>query len=312
MVHMDQDLNFGSSALTYWGGTGNDQLTAVSMRGAEVYVAGSSDADIGALTKLGAKDGFVARLNAATGAQEWARRFTGKDGEVAPSAISVGRGSASVLDRLGLPQGAIDYTGSQRITAGSSARVGDHFYVKAGANGRETAITVEADDTLKTLAAKVNRALSFYGTARVARDARQGVEGGFTSAERLQISARNDRSAIYVRAGDGSRDLLRTLGLEEGVARLLTRDRKGQEIAPPNGKTYGLKLAHDLAIDSPVAVKRTLKEFEDAMVIIQSVYRDLSNPGGRPEIKPIGQAPAHLKAQLANYQAGLARLGGGL
>jgi hypothetical protein len=146
----------------------------------------------------------------------------------------------------------------------------------------------------------------------VARDARQGVEGGFTSAERLQISARNDRSAIYVRAGDGSRDLLRTLGLEEGVARLLTRDRKGQEIAPPNGKTYGLKLAHDLAIDSPVAVKRTLKEFEDAMVIIQSVYRDLSNPGGRPEVKPIGQAPAHLKAQLANYQAGLARLGGGL
>jgi hypothetical protein len=150
----------------------------------------------------------------------------------------------------GLPRGEIDYLGSQKVTAASSARVGDHFFVRAGRNGRETAIRVEAEDTLKSLAAKVNRALSFNGTARAARDLRAGAseDGGdasFTSAERLQISAKNERTQIYVRAGEGSRDLLHVLGLEEGVVRKTVRDRKGQEVVPKEGKTYGLRLARN-------------------------------------------------------------------
>jgi len=148
------------------------------------------------------------------------------------------------------------------------------------------------------------------------RDLRAGAseDGGdasFTSAERLQISAKNERTQIYVRAGEGSRDLLHVLGLEEGVVRKTVRDRKGQEVVPKEGKTYGLRLAKELRIDTPAELKRTSKEFEDAMTVLQGIYRDLSRPAGFTPVKSVGEAPAHMRAQLANYEAGLAQLTGG-
>ena len=316
VYNMDTALTAGSAKVSYWGGLGADQATAVAMDGDDVYVTGSSNNDIPGLPKIGTKDGFVVRLNADTGVQEWARRFTGQDGEVAPTSIAVGKGQASALDRLGLPSGTIDYTGSQLITANTSARAGDRFYIKVGQNGRSLPITIEANDTLKTLAAKVTRAVGLNATvttptqSRYLDDANTGA--GTVSVDRLQITPRRDKW-LEIRAGEGNRDLLEVLGLEEGVVRATRRDSKGAEVVPPGGRTYGLGLPRDLVVNSKEAITRTAKELDASMVLIQNIYRDLTTPQSADRKSGItgGAVPAHLRAQIANYSAGLARLGGG-
>jgi hypothetical protein len=286
--------------ISYWGGSGEEEVSAVTFQSGQAWITGSSTADVGSLAKIGVRDGFIARIDAATGAVGWSRRFTAKDGEAAPSAIAVAQGGASVLDRLGLPSGTIQQSGSQSVTAATSARAGDRFYIKAG-DGRPAAVTLEATDTLKTLASKVSRALGFAGKVEVVKD------GQF---ERLLITPRNAATPLQITAGESGRDLLESLGLNEGRVRKITRDKDGEEVG---GKTYGLNLARDLSVASKAEIKRTLAELSTARTVIRTAYTDLVSaltPGDdRPKIT--GTAPAHMQAQLANYQAGLNRLTGG-
>ncbi|HEX8569913.1 MAG TPA: hypothetical protein VF699_08335 [Caulobacteraceae bacterium] len=309
-IRADLAANNGVDAITYYGGAGEDRLTSAAF-GAnnEVYLAGTSNAAIAGLPKVGASDGFLVRMDPTDGTVGFSRRFTGKDGDVAPSSIAVAATGASVLDRFGLPKGTIDYTGSKLVTAISSARAGDRMYVKVG-EGRRVAVTLAADDTLKTLATKINRAVGFYGKAEVVKDA---IPAGGTQAltERIQITAKTSGRPITVEAAEGSRDLLESLGLEEGIARLVERDRKGVEIAPKGGKTYGLKLARDLAIDTKPHIKRSVDELNTAMNTIRTAYRDLADALNPKKPDMGGQVPAYLQAQIKNYQDGLDRLLGG-
>ena len=295
--------------VTYLGGAGEDTVTSAVVKNGQVWIAGSSTGAVTGLDpKLGAKDGFLARIDPETGAIGFQRRFTGKDGDVAPSSIAIGTGGASVLDRLGLPQGKIDYTGSQLVTAASSARAGDRMYVKVG-NGRRISVTLEANDTLKMLATKINRAIGFYGKAEVVKDSSTDPGGG--SRERIHISAKYARTSITVEGADESRNLLEALGLEEGMVQIIEKDRKGNEIIPRGGKSYGLKLARDLSIDTKPHIKRTVDELNTAMNVLRTAYRELSdalNPK-KPDLG--GAVPAYLQAQIKNYQDGLNRLTGG-
>ena len=305
-------LGDGTDTVAYYGGAGQEQVTGVAFRGRDVYLSGTSDAAIGGTAALGKTDGFVARLDWRTAAAEWTRRFTGKDGEVATGPIAIAAGGASVLDRLGLPSGAIDYTGSQLVTAATSARAGDRFYVKAGEFGRRVAVTLDAKDTLKTLSTKITRAVGFNATLEIIKDLKlEPGPGGLSGAlyERLQLKPKSDRTPIEIEAGEGGRDLLEALGLEEGVVRAVRRNRKGEEITPPGGKMYGLKLARDLALATKADVKRTVGELADAATSVQIIYRDLSNALKPKGAVASGPVPVHLQKQLANYQAGLARLG---
>ena len=301
--------NGGVDAITYWGGAGEDRLTSAAWSASgEVYLAGSTTGAVAGTTKLGAKDGFLMRMDAVDGAIGFARRFTGKDGDVAPSSIAVGGNGASVLDHFGLPQGTIDYTGSKLVTAISSARAGDRMYVRVG-EGRRVAVTLAADDTLKTLATKINRAIGFYGKAEVVKDAATDPSKG--TMERIQISPRSAGKSITVEAAEESRNLLEALGMEEGIAQRIEKDRKGEAIVPRGGKTYGLKLARDLRIDSKPNIKRSVDELNTAMNTIRTAYRDLAealNPK-KPDLS--GEVPAYLQAQIKNYQDGLNRLLGG-
>ncbi|MBW3559886.1 MAG: transcriptional regulator [Proteobacteria bacterium] len=300
--------------VSYWGGAGEDEVTAVTLRNGQAWIAGSTNGEIADTVKQGAKDGFVARLDAETGAVGWARRWTAKDGEAAPSAIAVGAAGASVLDRLGLPTGTIDYTGAQEIAASTSARAGDRFYLRVN-GGRKIAVTLEAGDTLKTLGERVNRALGFNARAETVRGtAPPSVDGTIPPGvfEKLEIATRNDRTMVELLPGEGGRDLLGALGLMEGRVRRVVRDKAGKEVIPEGGKTYGLKLAHDLTLSSKAEIKRTADELNTAKIAIQTAYRDLAD-AMKPKAPPTatGPAPAWMQKQAANYQAALNRLTGG-
>lgn len=291
----------GSDRIGYFGGDSDDGATAMTVSGGQVWIAGStSSTTMAGAAKIGTKDGYLARVDVGTGTVGWSRRFTGRDGVVAPTSIAVDAAGASVLDQLGLPKGTIDYKDSQLLTAATSVRAGDQFFIRSKEGGRPVAVTIAANDTLATLATKVKRAAGFSAKVEVVKD------GNYS---RLQIKPLNERTTVEVIAGKGGADALAALGLKEGVARPLdAEDAK---------KVYGLGLSNDLDLSDKASITLALDQLSKSLSKIRTVYRDLdiasksTGNANAPAAAASGPVPAYLQAQLANYQAGLSKLGGG-
>jgi len=290
----------GSDAVAYFGGAGNDSVTAMTVSNGGVWITGASTGNIAGLpqvgTQSGAQDGYVARLDIAAGSAGWAQRFSAQDGQAAPTSIAVDPTGASVLDRLGLPTGTLTYTDSQLITAQTSARAGDQILFKTREGGAAVAVTLAADDTFDTLAQKVNRALGFQGNATV-------VSNG--NERQLKITPLNSRSSIEVLAGPAGKDMLNALGLKAGVVD-----------TPPAGakKTFGLNLSLDLSIATPDAANAANQALQNAITYLRAAYSALkaaAQPPPPANASANGPVPAYLTNQIANYQAALRRLTGG-
>jgi hypothetical protein len=298
VARLDASLTPGAGdRLTYLGGDGDATASDISVVDGKVWLTGTVKGAMPGTTAVGDQDGYLVRLDASTGAQEWSRRFSGPDRTVGPLTIAVAPSSASVLDRLGLPSGAIVQTDSQLLTANSSVRAGDQFQIRTNEGGRAQTVTISADDTLKTLATKISRAAGFQVKVAVVKD------GDF---DKLEIKANSNRTTVEITAGPGSRDALEALGLSEGVVRntLLGSEAKAAE------KIYGLKLDNDLNLSTPAGIKAAMANLQDAMTVIRNAYRDLE-AASKPEVKaPTGPAPAYLTSQIANYTAALNRLTG--
>ena len=298
----------GSDAIAYYGGTGDDRATALSVDNGQVWIAGAAGTDLPGEAVVGKKDGFLARLDVAGGTIDWSRRFTGKDGFAAPTSIAVDATGSSALDRLGLPKGAIDLTDSQRITAATSLRAGEQFTVRAGTGGRTTTITIEAADTLDTLAQKIRRASSFQ--AKV-------VIGSAEGRRKLTITPLNPRNIIEFGAGKTDRNALEMLGIPEGVVRTTGVTDHGLAPADGKGQIYGLGLPGDLNLGGAVQISHAVAEVAAAQGVIRKAYKDLvaaASPKTPDQIAATaaatGKVPQYLTNQIANYQAALQRLGG--
>lgn len=305
-AQLNADLS-GGGQVAYYGGAGDDRATSLAVSGGQVWIGGSAGTDLpGNPTALGVKDGFLARLDVGAGTIDWSRRFTGRDGRAAPTAIAVDTTGASVLDRIGLPKGEMDLTDSARLTAQSSLRTGDTFTMKVGS--RTSTITIEAAETIDTLAAKIRRASGFQ--AKVSISTSEGLRS-------LRIEPANDRTLVEFGAGKADRDALAMLGIAEGVVRK-TKVVDGKTL-PADGKEmlYGLGLEDGLKLDSELDRNHALAVVGKAMGIVRQVYKDLVAAAQPESVKraqaaqaAVGAAPAYLTNQIANYQAALARLGG--
>lgn len=288
-----------ADALAFFGGTGDDRVTAMTASGGKVWLAGTSAGDLPGLAKVGKQDGFALELDVAAGTTGWAQRFTAVDGRAAPTAIAVDATGSSALDRLGLPRGQIAYSESQRITAATSTRAGDQFQLRTREGGAPVTITISDNDTLETLATKIRRAsVGVKVTIMTQGDKRF-----------LSIQPASDNYTVEVLAGPKGRDALGALGLSEGYVRnTKTVDGKA---APADGgdPIFALKLDRLMSIGDKAGVKHATEELEFAMSIVRSAYRDLdakANP--QAAAPPAAQPSAYQKAQLANYQAALDRL----
>lgn len=293
-------------AVAYYGGSGDDRATAMTVANGKVYLTGTTKSDLPDMPDMvGKADGFAVELDIGTGAVGWSQRFTGKDKFGTPNSISVDTTGGSVLDRLGLPKGYMDYTDSPLVTAATSARPGDQFQIRTRTGARPVTVTIEANDTLETLVKKVQRATSFQVKVDISTDG---------DTRKLQIRPINSRSSIEILGGKGGLDALESLGLHEGFVRtqVMNDDKK---LVPSDGGApmYGLKLARDLSIASKDDIKTTIDEITQATAVIRTAYRDLQsalNPETAKK-KVTGTAPAYLTNQIANYQAALNRLTGG-
>ncbi|MDB5429005.1 MAG: hypothetical protein JWP35_121 [Caulobacter sp.] len=297
----------GQDALAYYGGAGNDTVTAMAASGGKVWVVGAPGDAATAGTPIGTKDGYLAQIDVASGTVDNAQRLSGKDGFTTATSVSVGATGASVLDKLGLPTGGLDYSRSLKITSATSARPGDTFQVRTSEGGSLATVTLDANDTLDTLAAKVRRAAGFKATVEV-------VSNGDTRS--LKISPLNDAASVEILAGKGGTDLLASLGLKEGVVRNTTVDKNGKTVsADGKGNVYGLNLPNVLSLASSDDIKNTLKVLSTSLSKIRTAYADLQT-AAMPQAanqpgKSGGTVPAYLTNQIANYQAALDRLTGG-
>ena len=281
----------GTDRLSFYGGA-DRTASALTVANGQVYVAGQVKVTPQP-GQTAAFDGYAAAIDPTTGAVGWSQQFQGLDKQAAPSSIAVDTTGASVLDRLGLPKGTIDWSGSQLVTANSSARPGDQFHIRVG-RGSAKAITIEAADTLQTLADKINRALSF--TAKVQVVSEKGYD-------RLQITPLNARNPIEIEAGKTGRDALRSLGLAEGLLSP-TPDAKKKDLPQ-----YGLQLPSTLNLDSEGRVKQAQAQLLSALSTVRSIYREMTAPPP-PKVTAGGAVPAYLTKQISSYQEALSRLTG--
>jgi hypothetical protein len=288
----------GADKLNYFGGVGDDAATAMTVSEGKVWLAGSATNDLpGSLAKIGATDGYLVRMDASTGAVEWARRFSAKDGGAAPTSIAVDTTGASALDRFGLPKGAMEYSQSTLLTSATSVRAGDQFQIRTDEGGRPGTVTIEDNDTLQSLAAKIQRAAGFRVKVQIVKDG---------DVQRLQIKPQGEKGTVEILAGKTDRNALEALGLPEGVVRVRP-EGKGID----RDKIYGMTLPRDLVIDTREQAKASLDKLNTALATIRTAYRDLNTmfaPAAATSSATSGEVPAYLKNQAANYQAALDRL----
>ena len=287
-----------SDRLTYFGGAGDDTAADVKVANGKVWITGVSNRAEGADEEDPTK-GYLARIDPTSGAVEWSRAWEGVGQQASPATLAVVSGGASVLDRLGLPQGTIQQKDSKLLTSATSLRVGDRFTVSPANGGRATTITIDAKDTLTTLASKIERASGRKLKVTLSTDST--VE---PPIQRLSIMARDGKTGAVLSAGEAGRDALAGLGLTPGYV--------GSSAGNDAIKTFGLNLPKTLSLANSDSTKAAGEALQAAMKSIRDAYRAL-NPttttattGG----KSGGTVPAYYTAQLANYQAALSRLTG--
>lgn len=279
----------GGDRISYIGGAGDETIAGIAMQGGQVYVGGDSTAAFGGQSALRDRDGFVTRLDA-SGALDWTQRIAG-GATYAARGFAVDAQGASALDRLGLPQGEAAFKDLSDLGSVTSLRAGDQFSVSVNGRSAQT-VTIKADDTLQTLADRVEKIILSAGVSSVQLS---------TTGDQFKITP-SAGAKIELRAGPAGKDALAGLGLAEGVV-MQTPDATKKKKSPP---VYGLGLSSLMTLGDKLSRKEASDAISAAMQTVQKAFRTLSAPPATTT--PTGTAPAYLQKELANYQAALARL----
>jgi len=301
--------DLGESAadrMTWYGGAGEDSAADVKVHDGKVWITGVADRDPVA-KETDPTRGYLVRIDPLSGAVEYERTWSGEGDQARPLTLAVASGGASVLDRLGLPQGEIDQSDSKRLIDATSLRVGDRFYISPADGGRSVSVTIAAKDTLASLARKIEIASNGKLKVTVASEGGSvtGKDGEITTTtggfQRLSIMARDGKTGAVLTPGETGRDALAGLGLSSGYIGVSS----GDDVL----KTFGLDLPASLRLGDAAAAKTAGERIQAAMKAVRDAYRSL-DPATKGSASASGPVPAYLSNQLANYQAALARLGG--
>ena len=302
-----------SDTLAYVGGSADQTATGIAALGGKVYLTGTVATGAKTVGKdvVQTSDGFVTELNPANGQTLWSRQYAGRNGVAAPAGIAVSAKGSSILDKLGLPSGLVDFSSSAQIVASTSVRPGDQFYVRSGQGAAAKLVTIDANDTYATLATKIGRALGFQV------DVKTLTAQGSTQ---LQIKPLNSHTQVEVQAGPLGRDALASLGMSEA---LITTDALTAKASAPGSQKngalpatnklqayYALSLPSSLNLGSPNAIKQAQSALQLALSTVRTIYGDMTT-APVADSSTTGSVPKYLTDQISQYQAALDRLTGG-
>jgi hypothetical protein len=236
----------------------------------------------------------------------WSNQFSGTDNQAAPNSISVDATGASALDALGLPSGTLSFAPNQTLTANASLQAGEQFTVKSNFSAVAQTVTVTASDTLQTLAQKIVQASGYTATVQVVPN------GG---GQQLKITPSNPGFQITLQAGPAGKNALPALGLPEGLI-VSNATAKAKSASTAGGArpttslnaNYALGMNSTLSLNSTTAIKNALAQLGGAISTVKSIHTAMSTTPSTANSGANGPVPAYLTAEIANYQAALARL----
>ena len=292
--------DLASSEVSYIATGSDDRVDSLAFMGGSLYAGGRTTGDLSG-TRRGATDGFVARLDAGTGAVSSIQQFGLATKQAEPVRIAAAANGSTVLGALGLKRGRLDNSDSTLLTAQTSLRAGDQFAIKVN-DGVARRITIDADDTLASLSQKVSRITGAKATVTTP----SGDDG-----RTLRIGAKPGQAIELIAGGEG-RDALAKLGLsEEKLVAPPPYDEDAPKVAP--GGNYGLGLTHALDISTREGAALALGRIKSAISMTQTAYRSLYWDAGKAAIvnggaASTGGASPRQLAQIANYQDALARI----
>lgn len=291
--------SLGSIATTYIGDTGSDGVDSVAFLNGAIYAGGRTNGSLAGVP-TGTVDGFVARLDAATGGIETTRQF-GKAGAAAqPVLVSAAAGGDTVLSALGLHRGTLNPAGSAKLVAQSALRAGDEFSIRV-VGGVLQKIVIGADDTVSTLATRLGK---LTGGKTLIASAKDG------DARILRFQAKPGY-AIDIIAGADGKDALSKLGIEpQRVSAPILAAAGAPKVRP--GGTFSLELTDALSLATAKDAAIALTRIKAAVGTAQASFRSLFWDDGKANLvngyAGVSGGTAAQQAQLAGYKEALARL----
>lgn len=299
------DASLAAAATTYVGSSDDDQLDSITFMGSDLYAGGRTTGTLGS-AKQGPVDGFVTRIDTASGTVENISQFGQSGLRTEPVRVSAAVGGGGVMGALGLHRGTINNTDSTQLTAQTNLRAGDSFSIRVDEGAART-IAVDAGETLASLADKVRRLVGTNATVTT-----PNIDGKAS----LTITVKSSHSVELV-AGPRGKDALGKLGMK--AARLYAAPPRGSKdpVVKPGGN-YGLGLTQALNLNSARDAATALDTITAAISMTQTAYRSLYwdstkeslvNTSIRGSAGSAGNA--RIDSQIAQYQAALDRLTGG-
>ena len=297
------DADLGSARITYVGTDADDQIDSLTFMGDDLYAGGRTT---GALdgNRRGATDGFVARIDTADGSIASVNQFGRYAQQTEAVYVSAAKGGATILGALGFKKGLINESPPAGLTGGTSLREGDSFTVRLD-GGKEQSVTIAANETLETLAAKLNKMFGRSKPATVTTPTKDGLQ-----SLRITVAAGH---SLEILPGPDGKDALGKLGIEQGKLVATAPNKTGLPSGVLPGGNYGLALNLGLSIDSRDTAAAALAAIKSAMSMTQTAYRSLYWSDSKARLADgsfaTGGTPYQQK-QLANYQLALERLTG--
>jgi len=175
--------------------------------------------------------------------------------------------------------------------------------------GAPVTITIQADDTMASLAARISEATG----NQVKASTGLGAHGSTT----LRIAPASASAQVTLIDGPDGSDALTGLGLKAGLV-AATTSRGGTTVLKGSGAPiYALGLPASLDLSSAANIHDAQVKLSGAISVIESAYQHLKTAATPAAVLALqkaqasGAAPKYLKTEIANYQSALTRLTAG-
>lgn len=298
------DAALSQTSTTYLATDQDDQVDSLVFMGDALYAGGRTTGALGR-ARLGTTDGFVARIDVASGEIAKIDQFGQSGTRTQPVMVSADVNGGDAVAALGLARGTLNPAVSSRVTTQTGAHAGDSFSIRLD-NGALHRITLTADDTLATLADRI----------RAVTGAKAMVNAMTLKGKQTLSITMKPGHALQLIAGPDESDALARLGIAPQQIFAAATPPKGREapkVSP--GGNFGLGLNAALTLRTVDGAKAALAMIKSAISMTQTAYRSLywddskalMVDGARQAPKAKGSTAVE-QAQLANYTAALKRL----